>query len=340
MTTFFIFGNDLRIKDNPLLHGEVVPVYIQQKMNKNQFQFVIESLIDLDKEIRKRGGELYYFPSFSSFKKFAKSSIILKNFYPFTDYNVHEFKEVIEAQDSTLFDINEGKIYRKFTPFYDNVKNKKIPKPKNSNVKFIKLKIKKPIPKIEINPKIKEKGGRKEALKILRKKFKDYPLLRNDVCKDTTLLSAHIKYGTVSIREVYHFFKINKELLRQLFWREFYYRMFYHFDIKDLYNKSYPKSKSRSKLEKWKKGKTGQPLIDFGMQQMNETGWMHNRLRMNVANYLIKILKIDWREGEKYFREKLVDYDYANNNGGWIWALTYHRTLNPDIQQKKYSTIE
>ena len=169
---------------------------------------------------------------------------------------------------------------------------------------------------------------------------------------ETSSLSAYIKFGCVSIREVYERFarKYGKfhELVRQLIWRDFYAHLLYFYpqSLGQLHSEKMKEldwSKSRSHLEAWKRGETGVPLVDAGMRQMNETGYMHNRVRMLVATYLTKILHINWLEGEKYFAQKLVDYDVASNSGNWqavvgggVYAMPWFRVMSPWAQSEQY----
>jgi deoxyribodipyrimidine photo-lyase len=161
-------------------------------------------------------------------------------------------------------------------------------------------------------------------------------------------MSAYIKFGCVSIREVFYNYSIVKALQRELVWREFYANILYHFPnvLGHSFKKKYDKIKwsdNKEWFKKWCNGQTGYALVDAGMKQLNTTGWMHNRVRMIVAMFLTKDLLIDWRWGERYFATKLVDYDPASNNGGWQWSAStgtdsqpYFRIFNPDLQIKKY----
>jgi deoxyribodipyrimidine photo-lyase len=159
------------------------------------------------------------------------------------------------------------------------------------------------------------------------------------------MLSAYNKFGCISIRELHEIIvsKLGKsnKLYTQLYWRDFYYNIAYEYGyvfgkaFREKYNKL--KWDNNNKLfEKWMKGETGVPIIDAGMRQLNTTGFMHNRLRMMVSMYLTKDLLIDWRWGEKYFATQLIDYDPAQNNGGWQWSAStgtdsqpYFRIFNP-----------
>jgi deoxyribodipyrimidine photo-lyase len=140
----------------------------------------------------------------------------------------------------------------------------------------------------------------------------------------------------------------SKAWLNELIWREFFMMILYHFPkvVNDNFNRKFDNITWRNDeadFEKWKMGETGYPMVDAGMRQLNQTGWMHNRVRMLTANFLTKHLLIDWRWGEAYFAEKLLDYELASNNGNWQWAAgtgsdaaPYFRIFNPEIQQKKF----
>jgi deoxyribodipyrimidine photo-lyase len=200
-----------------------------------------------------------------------------------------------------------------------------------------------------VNDDIAVRGGRDEALIRFKKimtdysKFRDYPGLDK-----TTKLSAYIKFGCVSIREVFNNYKNVKELQRELIWREFYANILYYFPhvLGNSFKEKYDNVKwtnNKEWFKKWCQGKTGYVMVDAGMNQLNKTGWMHNRLRMITAMFLTKDLLIDWRWGEKYFATKLVDYDPASNNGGWQWSAStgtdsqpYFRIFNPELQLKRY----
>lgn len=214
------------------------------------------------------------------------------------------------------------------------------------------------------NPNLHVCGGRSAALKILEslktnKKYKLYETERNFPALDaTTSLGAALKYGCVSVREVYFaFLKGHGEsLVRELYWRAFYEQLTWWFPkvldgSKSSLRESYDKIEWRSivsvvgktNFEAWKTGYTGFPLVDAGMRQLQKTGWMHNRVRMVVASFLTKDLLTDWRHGEKYFSNLLVDLYPSSNNGGWQWASgsgadaqQYTRIFNPWLQSKKY----
>ncbi|WP_436516939.1 cryptochrome/photolyase family protein [Ekhidna sp. To15] len=173
---------------------------------------------------------------------------------------------------------------------------------------------------------------------------RDIPAMRG-----TSRMSIHLRFGTVSIRElVRRANALNEKYLNELIWRDFYQAILWHFPqvVDSNFNRKYDDVKWRNneeEFEKWKKGKTGYPIVDAGMRELNQTGFMHNRVRMIVASFLTKHLLIDWRWGEAYFAEKLLDYELASNNGGWQWAAgtgvdaqPYFRIFNPYSQTDKF----
>ena len=258
---------------------------------------------------------------------------------------------------------NSGDPYKVFTPFMKHLRaNYKVDKPTKKSVKVTKMNIKS---KYEItlkeinkfykkNKDINVKSGRKEAKKKLRlvKKQKKYDELRNCLTYNTTHLSAYINLGLISIREVYHHCleKLGKNngVITELYWRDFYYNILHFFPnvVGNSFKEKYDKIKWRNnkkEFKAWCQGKTGFPVVDACMRQMNTTGYMHNRGRMIVASFLTKDLLIDWRWGEKYFATQLQDYNISANNGGWQWAAgtgtdsqPYFRIFNPWTQTKNY----
>ncbi|MEY3845072.1 MAG: hypothetical protein RL293_1494 [Bacteroidota bacterium] len=173
---------------------------------------------------------------------------------------------------------------------------------------------------------------------------RDFPMVNG-----TSRLSLHLRFGTISIRELARFaYERNETYLNELIWRDFYQMIIYHFphSVKNAFKKQYDKiewEQNETHFKAWCEGKTGYPLVDAGMRELNETGFMHNRVRMVVASFLTKHLLIDWRRGESYFAEKLMDFELASNIGGWQWAAgcgcdaaPYFRVFNPTAQQEKF----
>ncbi|APU70283.1 cryptochrome/photolyase family protein [Christiangramia flava] len=180
---------------------------------------------------------------------------------------------------------------------------------------------------------------------------KDYEKTRNFPAKEgTSRLGPHLRFGTVSVRQMVREAnkQRNKTFLEELVWREFFMQILFHYPetVTDAFRKKYDSinwRNNKKEFEKWKKGETGYPIVDAGMRQLNQTGYMHNRIRMVVGSFLCKHLLIDWRWGEAYFAEKLLDYEMSSNVGNWQWvagsgvdAAPYFRIFNPESQVEKF----
>ena len=176
-------------------------------------------------------------------------------------------------------------------------------------------------------------------------KTRNFPGIRG-----TSRIGIHLRFGTVSIRKLAKLaVSANETYLNELIWRDFYFSILFHFPkvgYHHAFREEYEKIQWRNnetEFKKWCDGNTGYPMVDAGMRELNATGYMHNRVRMVTASFLSKHLLIDWRWGEAYFAEKLLDYDLAANNGGWQWAAgcgcdaaPYFRIFNPYLQAKKF----
>ena len=173
---------------------------------------------------------------------------------------------------------------------------------------------------------------------------RDFPAV-----KGTSMLGVHFRFGTISIREkARKALHVNDTWINELIWRDFYMMILYHFPhvAQFSFRPEYDKIEWRNdevEFKAWCQGKTGYPIVDAGMRELNETGFMHNRVRMIVASFLTKHLLIDWRWGEAYFAKKLLDFDLSANNGGWQWAAgcgtdaaPYFRVFNPQLQTEKF----
>lgn len=365
-TPIFIFTPE-QIIDNPY------------KSNRS-ILFMIESLADLEKEYQICGIKLYYYlgSTVDVLEELVKTNKILgignnMDYSPYARdreqlvedlcnrYNI----ECIMEEDRFLNSVvqvlkKDHSPYLKFTPYYNVAREYKVDKPEylipTSKSKKILNKTKYDTTLESIREKIPPVskdliGGRKNAIEILKgiKRFENYNDERNIPSISTTRLSAHLKFGTVSCREVYH--KVldvlgqESELIKQLYWREFYNVLLYHFGSattkEEFSNIEWENNKEYFK--RWCEGTTGCPIVDAGMREMNSTGFMHNRLRMIVASYLIFYLKIDWRWGMKYFSQSLIDIDWANNVGNWQWVAgvekwsnDYYKVFSMESQTKRF----
>lgn len=289
----------------------------------------------------------------------------------------------VEIEDYTLFPLNtiqtqSNTVYSVFTPFYNKclAKITNITKPTKfkkrfdiCNPSFVKKQMnhsittlgfisKKYIDSSKLSPKREIFGGRENGSKMIQqskiRNFISYGTDRDNLNYETTKLSAYIKYGCISIREVFYNMinalnNKNHPLIRQLLWREFYAHLYN--DSSHLLKGKNLKSKydsvkwigKNALFNKWKNGETGFPIVDACIRQLNETGYLHNRGRLICAEFLVKILLVDWKKGEKYFAQTLVDYDPVSNNGGWTWVAStgadsqpYFRIMNPWTQGEKH----
>lgn len=393
----FIFRRDLRIIDNNGLHlahskcEKIHPIFIftpeqvsssNKYKSKNSVQFMIESLMDLSKEINKMGGKMKCF--------YGKNNHIIKALIEeleidyvcfnvdYTPYAIQRDTEIIifckkmgicveydhdyYLHPPGTIKNSSGKHYQKFTPFYENSSKKPVELPTAQRKIRFANSIKKFNDEINLhdamekfvgnmNNDISVHGGRENALKILRNGVKTqshYGTTRDTLSKSTSMLSAPIKFGCISIREVYKAFKSNKTFIRQLFWRDFYAQLLLnepHVLGKAMYSK-YDKIKwhhNEHWFDCWKKGMTGFPIVDASQRQLLHMGWTHNRGRMISSSMLVKIFLIDWRKGEQFYAQHLTDYDVANNNGGWQSSAgtgadsqAYWRYFNPWSQSKQH----
>ena len=355
--------------------------------SNNSVLFMIDSLNDLQKDINEQGGELITF--FGKQEVIIKQLIdklnlrgvfFNKDYSPYALDRDSKIKKICEDQNimcnaysdyylfepGSILSEGSGEAYKKYTPFYNRVVNMRVSPIKNTKItnmittKNTKLTNLMPLniayKKFTYeNPNILVRGGRKRGVIILKSDLvtqSRYKETRDFFHKQTSHMSAYIKFGCISIREVYHSFANkygkNNQLIAELIWRDFFAHILYAFP--DVVGQSYqPKYKNlkwkndKKQIELWKQGNTGFPLVDAAMRQMNSTGYMHNRGRMLTASFLIKTLLVDWRIGEKYFAETLTDYDIASNNGNWqgisgtgVDMKPYFRDMNPWIQSSKF----
>ena len=348
----------------------------------NSVQFMIQSLADLASQISKAGGHIYTFYGHNDsvvadcikawdinlvcfnldITPYAKErdAKIIKLCEHMKTYIMYDYDYYLCEPGSVLN--GSGETYQKFTPFYNTAKKIKVEKPASKRHLSLK-KSDAHIPnKISLdeamkkfvgneNPDILVHGGRENAIKQLRiaaKNIKHYEKSRDELSKPTSQLSAYIKFGNISVREVYYAFKSNHAFIRQLYWRDFYSGVLYSFPrvlghaLKPKYDKIKWRHNERW-FDAWCKGITGIPIVDASQRQLLQTGWTHNRGRMISSSILIKILLIDWRKGEQFYAQHLVDYDVASNNGGWQFSSgsgadsqPYFRYFNPYTQSKDH----
>ncbi|WP_300025237.1 deoxyribodipyrimidine photo-lyase [uncultured Maribacter sp.] len=270
--------------------------------------------------------------SFKTFKDqviFEKSEIVKGDGEPYVVYTPYKNKwqeQFNEDEDLKIHYTNQ---------YLSNlIKNSRLPNLSLSDIGFEKSKIE--VPDFDVTPTL----------------IDNYEDTRNFPAKEngTSRLGPHLRFGTVSVRKMMKkaIAEDNKVFWSELIWREFFMSILFHFPhtVDNAFRSKYDRIEWRNneeEFEKWKNGKTGYLLVDAGMRQLNETGYMHNRVRMLVASFLCKHLLIDWRWGETYFAEKLLDYELSSNVGNWQWAAgsgvdaaPYFRIFNPMTQVDKF----
>lgn len=391
--SLFLFRRDLRLEDNTglifaLKSSEVViPAFIftPEQIERNPFRsdhclkFMIESLEDLENQLKKKGGKLFFFngkPEEVVSKCISELNIealiVNRDYTPYSRQRDKKIEKVCKMGHIPFYSFDDallhppeetlkkdGKPYMIFTPYFHNAsKQKVLPPTQNRGTNYFRG----PIPFAEdksIFPKPNVEngliGGRTWALKILKKLdlFGKYERLRDFPAEECSAhLSPYLKFTVCSPREVYAAICRNLSphhgLVRSLYWRDFFTSIAFFFPhvFKGAFHPKFDKLKwsyNKKAYQRWCEGSTGFPIVDAGMREMKETGFMHNRVRMIAASFLIKDLHIDWRLGEKYFAQTLIDYDPAVNNGNWQWAAStgcdaqpYFRIFNPWNQQKKF----
>lgn len=376
MRGLFIFRRDLRIQDNIGLAElikqcvEVHCIFIldpnQIDPKKNKFfsapamLFMIDSLIELKNRIALK---VLHGNPIEIIGKIKDNYDLIAYNKDYSKYSIErdtrlDALDCIGYHDLGLNSPLNIKPYKVFTPYYEVAIQSTVCKPLSSNIKKIKdskyksvnlqklrKKIIEMLEKMGCDVNLLQPGGRQNAIKCI-KKFKclDYSKKRDLLTFETSRLGPHLKFGTVSAREVYY--ACTSEVFRkQLYWRDFYMQIGYHFPEVYGYNfKNNIKWVNNTKhFKAWCRGETGYDIVDACMNQLNKSGFMHNRGRMIVASFLTKILHIDWRLGERYFASRLTDYDPANNNGGWQWSAgtgvdtqPYFRIFNPYTQADNF----
>lgn len=361
----------------------VLPIFIFDKnildeleeKHDRRVEFIRAALLEMQEVLKKAGStlEVFYSTPKETFKKLLDKYTIGKVFtnHDYEWYAVerdadiqrqlekagaalHTYKDqVIFEKDEVLKD--DGKPYTVYTPYsrkwksaikdfyYKSYPTKKYFKnfyqqdphriPSLESMGF--KEVDKPFPSKDLDIELVKKYT----------KQRDFPAIHG-----TSKMGVHLRFGTVSIRKLAkRASELNETFLNELIWRDFYHMILFHFPHinKGLaFKREYDNIQWRNNEEEfaaWCEGRTGYPIVDAGMRELNATGFMHNRVRMITASFLIKHLLIDWRWGEAYFAEQLLDFDFAANNGGWQWAAgsgcdsaPYFRVFNPTLQMQKF----
>lgn len=256
-----------------------------------------------------------------------KNEVLKDDSKPYTVFTPYSRKWKAVLTDFHLTPYPTKKYYKNFF----KQKEKRIPSLKNIGFEAVE----KSFPSKQLNEELIKKYD----------KQRDYPGIHG-----TSKLGVHLRFGTISIRKLAAEAKqLSGTYLNELIWRDFYHSILWHFPQVGKGKSFKPEydhiewRRDNGEFEKWCTGQTGYPIVDAGMRELNETGFMHNRVRMIVASFLVKHLLLDWRLGEAYFAKKLLDFDLAANNGGWQWAAgsgcdaaPYFRIFNPRLQTERF----
>ncbi len=364
---------------------EVLPIFIFDKnildklfKDDKRVSFIYEAVTKLKENLKSLGLDLAIFYGtpkeiFTKLKAFGFDEILCS--VDFDEYAIkrdEDVEEIIPLKKFTDSFITHPKDclkqdntpYKVFTPYYKSLhfiweSQKLLEFEINSNLKLINF-------DFLYTPTLEEMGFEKVnldgflgksanvLLREFRDKIADYKEGRDYFYKQSTSnLAVHLRFGLISPREVFNIVKSfqapqeEKDFyIRELFWREFYAYILYHYPNSEISNFNGIEVEwldDEESFKKWCDGETGVPIIDASMRYFNQTGTMHNRLRMIVSSYLTKNLLIDWRRGEEYFASKLLDYEASSNIGSWQWAsstgadsVPYFRIFNPYLQSKKF----
>ena len=265
------------------------------------------------------------FHTFKDHVIFEKQEVVKEDGKPYTIYTPYSRKWMSKLNDNSFKAFPTEKYFSHFH------KSTFPPLPSLQDIGFKKMDVVFPTTEIDIE------------------KIKNYEANRNfPGISGTSRLGVHLRFGTISIRKLAEKASLSTSFLNELCWREFYQSILWHFPhvINNSFKPVYDKMnwrKDENDFNKWCNGITGYPIVDAGMRELNQTGFMHNRVRMITAGFLTKHLLIDWRWGEAYFAKKLLDFELASNNGGWQWAAgtgcdaaPYFRIFNPSEQVKKF----
>ncbi|TQV64447.1 MAG: deoxyribodipyrimidine photo-lyase [Sulfurovum sp.] len=376
------FRRDLRINDNAILahaKDEVLPIFIfdtniLSKLPKEDKRvcFIYQSVLHLKKQLQEICLDLAIFYGnpkeiFSSLKGFDRvlCSVDFDDYALNRDQEIEKIIPMSRFYDSYLIEPKthlkkDGTPYRVFTPFYNALEY--LWQSDEIELFHPNLALKKITFEYNTIPSLEGMGFKEQSLplfltqkphKLLEefsKKIQNYQHDRDYFHLDgTSKLSVHLRFGLISPREIFNFikrFKGSDFFIRELFWREFYNYILFHFPKSEFenFNRSEVEwEDNEDDFKAWCEGNTGVPIIDASMRYLNLTGLMHNRLRMVVSSFLTKNLLIDWRWGERYFALKLLDYDASSNIGSWQWAsstgadsVPYFRIFNPYLQSQKW----
>ena len=381
--SFFWFRRDLRLEDNKglfeaLISGrKIIPIFIfdeeiLDKLPKDdaRVSFIHETLSSINKQLKlydssllvEIGNPLEVWVNLTNkynieavyankdYEPYAiKRDAKIEEFLVLKNIHFKAFKDQVIFEESQVVK-NDGLPYTVFTPY----KNKWLQHfSKEKDTQEFKINFDNFYQFTSEFPSLNSIGFLQSLIKVKPYNLSDleyYDEVRDFPSQDkTSYLSPYFRFGLVSVRKMVKFaLKVNATFLSELIWREFFMQILFHFPkvVTNNFRQKYdavPWRNNEAEFKKWCQGKTGYPMVDAGMRELNRTGYMHNRVRMITAGFLCKHLLIDWSWGEAYFAEKLLDYELSANNGNWQWAAgtgcdaaPYFRVFNPEAQLKKF----
>ncbi|MGB1004186.1 MAG: cryptochrome/photolyase family protein [Salibacteraceae bacterium] len=380
-TNIFWFRRDFRLEDNTALHEAlkmdlpVKPIFIfdsniinELDPNDSRISFIHEKLNELNRALKPYNSgitvfvgdpievwksiiathsvhSVFYNKDYEPYAR--KRDKELQQFFATENIECHSYKDHVIFEESEILK-NDGTPYTVFTPFkkkwLENFKGVTINKQSNLN-NFINQ-------STEI-PSLQRLGFQKSAIQVKAvnlSQLNNYSDIRDfPAINGTSNLSPHLRFGTVSIRQMVSIaLKKSPVFLSELIWREFFMQILWHYP--QVQNNNFKRKydgiewrNNTQEFELWCQGKTGYPMVDAGMRELVQTGYMHNRVRMITAGFLCKHLLIDWKWGEAFFAKHLLDFELASNNGNWQWAsgtgcdsAPYFRIFNPTTQLQKF----
>lgn len=377
------FRRDLRLDDNCALYHalnsnyKVLPLFIFDEnilndlpKNDARVNFIYQTLKQINNKLAKINASLYikkgnvYSIWEIIFNEFIVKKVYFnKDYEPYARNRDEKISQICKQKNIECFSFKDQVIFEEseiiksdnlpytiYTPY----KNKWLEKYKNYHTinfksenyqnNFLKSNY--------VFPTLAFIGFNESNLNVMPINYRNitnYEQIRDTPAFETSKTSTHLRFGTISVRKLVDYAKKTNEIyLNELIWREFFMQILYHFpkvideNFKSKYN-FIPWRNNEKEFQLWCEGETGYPIVDAGMKQLNQTGIMHNRVRMITASFLCKHLLIDWRWGEAYFAEKLLDYELSSNNGNWQWVsgtgcdtTPYFRVFNPITQQQKF----
>ena len=382
----FWFRRDLRLEDNTgLWHAltsgyKVIPVFIfdteilgKLESDDARVSFIFECLKNINRKLKTVGSEVFLLHGTpEDCFKILLSTYSIKAVYINRDYEPYainrdiKIEKILASNQIPLFSFKDQVIFEKSEIVKDNGKPYTVYTPYSKRwLKEFKEPFIKEIPSSDLIANFRKQdckvvtiesmGFSKSIFTVRRPDLSESSIINYNLTRDipsaagTSLVGPHLRFGTMSIREVMRkTYGVNLVYTQELIWREFFMQILFHFPYveKGSFRPEYDRIlwlNNEDSFEKWCAGKTGFPLVDAGMRELNKTGYMHNRVRMVAANFLTRHLLTDWRWGEAWFASKLLDYELSSNNGNWQWsagtgcdAAPYFRIFNPELQVKKF----